>query len=155
MKLIKYPHNPILSPHARHPWENLVVCNPGVIYDRGTFYMLYRCAGEDATHFIHFGLAVSRDGFHFRRVSTQPILSPSADGEDGGCIEDPRIVKMNGCFFITYAYRPYPPGQYWLQPGNAAYNPRKHSLPKAFGQNLTCSGLLIPRIFSLPGLAPM
>ena len=109
--------------------------------------MLYRCAGKDATHFIHFGLAVSRDGFHFRRVSNQPILSPSADGEDGGCIEDPRIVKMNGCFFITYAYRPYPPGQYWLQPGNAAYNPRQHSLPKAFGQNLTCSGLLMTSDF--------
>ena len=47
MKLVKYSGNPILSPCADHPWENLVTCNPGVIYDGGTFYMLYRAAGDD------------------------------------------------------------------------------------------------------------
>lgn len=143
MKLEKYSGNPILSPNPSQPWESLVVCNPGVIHDGGVFYMLYRCAGEDPEHVIRFGLATSRDGYHFRRASTKPVLSPSKDGEDAGCIEDPRIVKIDGRFLITYAYRPYSPRQYWLARDNAAYNPRDQTQPKAFGENLTSSGLLM------------
>ena len=143
MKLEKYSGNPILSPNPKQPWESLVVCNPGVIYDQGVFKMLYRAAGDDAEHVIRFGLATSRDGFHFKRAQKTPVLSPSADGEDAGCIEDPRIVKTNGHFLITYAYRPYFPQQYWLAPNNSAYNPHDKHQPKAFGENLTSSGLLM------------
>lgn len=45
MKLEKYVGNPILSPLECNEWESLVTCNPGVIYDGGVFYMLYRAAG--------------------------------------------------------------------------------------------------------------
>jgi len=145
MKLEKYSRNPILSPNLKQPWESLVVCNPGVIHDRGTFYMLYRCAGKDAAHVIRFGLATSKDGFNFKRASTKPVLSPSVDGEDAGCIEDPRIVKIGGQFLITYAYRPYFPGRYWLAADNAAFNPRDPTQPQAFGENLTSSGLLLSK----------
>ncbi len=147
MKLEKYSGNPILSPNPRQAWESLVVCNPGVIHDQGTFYMLYRCAGNDPEHVIRFGLATSRDGFHFKRASTKPNLEPSVDGEDAGCIEDPRIVKLEGRFYITYAYRPYFPRQYWLAPDNSAYNPRDKTQPRAFGENLTSSGLLMTTDF--------
>ena len=143
MKLEKFSGNPILSPNPRQEWESLVVCNPGVIYDQGEFHMLYRAAGNDAEHVIRFGLARSADGFKFNRAQKGPVLSPSVDGEDAGCIEDPRIVKTNGHFLITYAYRPYFPQQYWLAPGNAAFNPRDKSQPRAFGENLTSSGLLM------------
>ncbi len=143
MKLDKYTGNPVLSPNAKRLWESLVVCNPGVIYDDGLFHMLYRCAGDDPEHVIRFGLATSTDGFHFKRVSGKPILSPSTDGEDAGCIEDPRIVKMDGRFLITYAYRPYFPRQYWLAPNSTAFNPRDKTQPRAFGENLTSSGLLM------------
>jgi predicted GH43/DUF377 family glycosyl hydrolase len=147
MKLKKYSNNPILSPNPRQPWENLVVCNPGVIYHQGMFLMLYRCAGNDANHVIRFGLATSKDGFCFKRASGRPNLAPSLDGEDAGCIEDPRIVKINGRFLITYAYRPYFPRKYWLQANNAAYNPHDPFQPRAFGQNLTSSGLLMTTDF--------
>ena len=147
MKLEKYSANPILSPNPKQPWESLVVCNPGVIYDQGTFYMLYRCAGNDATHIIHFGLATSKDGLNFKRSSTKPNLSPSVDGEDAGCIEDPRIVKMDGQFLITYAYRPHYPRQYWRLPNGVAYNPHDKTQPKAFGENMTSSGLLLTKDF--------
>ena len=65
MKLKKFEGNPIISPNPDHPWENLVTCNPGVIYDGGKFRMLYRAAGDDEDHVIRFGLAESEDGFHF------------------------------------------------------------------------------------------
>lgn len=142
MKLQKHPH-PILRPHPSNPWENLVVCNPGVIHEDGLFHMLYRAAGDDKDHVIHFGLATSRDGIHFERQSDSPILSPSEDGPDAGCIEDPRIVKLDGHFYVTYAYRAYKPRQYWLQPDNSAYNPKDPTLPALFGQNMTASGLLV------------
>ena len=145
MLLEKFSRNPILSPNSKQRWESLVVCNPGVIHDRGLFHMVYRCAGNDANHVIRFGLATSRDGFTFARAQATPILEPSADGEDAGCIEDPRIVKIDGQFLITYAYRPYFPRKYWLAKGNAAFNPRDKSQPRAFGENLTSSGLLMSR----------
>ncbi len=142
MKLTKYEGNPILSPCADHPWENLVTCNPGVIYDNGTFYMLYRAAGNDEDHVIRMGLATSRDGFHFQRASDQPVFGPSEDGPDSGCVEDPRIVKFGGTFYITYAYRPYAPGQYWTFPHDVVRLPKVDSYaPKAWAQSLGNTGL--------------
>lgn len=113
MKLKKDNHNPILEPNPKNSWESLAVCNPGIWYENGIFYLLYRAAGHDEDHYVHFGLATSRDGVNFERVSDQPVFSPSADGPDAGCVEDPRIVKFDDKFYVTYAYRAYPPGQYW------------------------------------------
>ena len=87
MKLKKFEGNPILSPLDSNDWESLVTCNPGVVYDNGTFYMLYRAAGNDAEHVIRLGLATSKDGFHFERVSDVPVFGPSEDGPDSGCVE--------------------------------------------------------------------
>ena len=106
MKLVKYAGNPIIAPNPDNSWENLVTCNPGVIHDDGVFYMLYRAAGDDEDHVIRLGLAQSVDGLHFERMSENPVFSPSEDGPDSGCVEDPRIVKMGGEFYVTYAYRP-------------------------------------------------
>ena len=66
-----------------------MTCNPGVFYDNGMFYMLYRAAGNDREHVIRLGLATSRDGFYFERHSDRPAFSPSVDGPDSGCVEDP------------------------------------------------------------------
>ena len=87
MKLEKYVGNPILSPLECNEWESLVTCNPGVIYDGGVFYMLYRAAGNDKEHVIRFGLAVSKDGYNFDRSSDQPVFTPSENGPDSGCVE--------------------------------------------------------------------
>lgn len=113
MKLKKYEQNPILSPNEANHWESLVTCNPGVWYDEGIFYMLYRAAGDDSEHVIRFGLATSTDGYNFVRSSDEPVFGPSADGADSGCIEDPRIVKFDDFYYVTYAFRPFAPGQYW------------------------------------------
>lgn len=113
MKLTKYPGNPILKPNPGNKWESLVVCNPGAWYEDGKFYMLYRAAGADEEHVIRLGLAESEDGFNFRRVSDRPVFEPIRDNFDGGGVEDPRIVKFDDSYYVTYAFRPYPPGQYW------------------------------------------
>jgi len=72
-----------------------------------------RRAGRANTK-IYFGLASSRDGYHFERLSNAPAFSPSADGADAGCVEDARIIKMGEWYYVTYASRAFPPGQYWI-----------------------------------------
>ena len=113
LRFEKHAENPILRPNPENDWESLVVCNPGVWYENGRFYMLYRAAGNDEEHIIRFGLAESEDGIHFTRSSDQPVFSPSSDGPDMGGVEDARIVKFEDYYYVTYAYRPFPPGQYW------------------------------------------
>jgi predicted GH43/DUF377 family glycosyl hydrolase len=142
LKLQRAPTNPVLEPHPDHSWENLAVCNPGVWYEDGLFTMIYRAAGDDLDHVIRFGLATSRDGIHFERAADQALLGPSEDGPDAGCIEDPRIVKLDGHYYITYAYRAFKPRQYWTQPNNAAFSPEDPTLPALIGRNMTASGLL-------------
>ena len=105
MKLKKFEGNPILSPLDSNDWESLVTCNPGVVYDNGTFYMLYRAAGNDAEHVISLGLATSKDGFHFERVSDVPVFGPSEDGPDSGCVEDPRIRSITSLMPIVRMHR--------------------------------------------------
>ena len=117
MKLEKCPLNPILKPNPKNAWESLCVLNPAVIYDedRQEFAMLYRAAGNDEEHRIYLGLATSKDGIHFQRMSDAPALAPDIDGPDGGGIEDPRIFRLGDAYFLTYASRPFAPGQYWLK----------------------------------------
>lgn len=117
MKLEKYEHNPILTRNEKNAWEALCVLNPAVIYndEDKRFYMLYRAAGNDKQHYIYVGLATSTDGIHFKRESNQPLIAPDYNGADGGGIEDPRLVKIDDYYFLTYASRPFAPGQYWRE----------------------------------------
>lgn len=148
MKLKKYEHNPILCPNPDNGWENLVTCNPGVIFDNGVFYMLYRAAGDDPQHVIRFGLATSRDGFHFERSGDSPVFEPSADGPDAGCVEDPRIVRFGEDFYVTYAYRIHPPGQYWTFPHDVVLLPECGcEAPESLKQNIGNTGLAMTRDF--------
>lgn len=144
MKLIKSQANPIIKPHPDHPWESLVTCNPGAWYEDGTFYLLYRGAGHDEAHVIHLGLATSKDGIHFERVSNKPVLSPTPESFDSGCVEDPRIVKFGDLFYVTYAYRPFPPGQYWLKKSYDHGWPLKEA-PVGLQYNQTNTGLAISK----------
>lgn len=115
MKLNKYEHNPILLPNPNNQWEELCVLNPAVIFndEDQLFYMLYRAAGNDKTHHIQVGLATSKDGIHFERQSDKPLIEGDPNGLDAGGVEDPRLIKMGSYFYLTYASRPFPPGQYW------------------------------------------
>lgn len=148
MKLIKYAQNPILSPNPDNYWENLVVCNPGVWNEDGVFYMLYRAAGDDVDHYIRVGLATSTDGVNFTRQSNEPVFGPSIDGPDMGGVEDPRIVKLGEEYYVTYAYRPHPPGRYWTFPHDVIQLPETGSeAPAVLKRNIANSGLAVTKDF--------
>lgn len=117
MKFEKYIHNPILKPNPENQWEERCVLNPAVIYDeeRQEFIMLYRAAGNDKRHQIKLGLATSKDGINFVRQGNKPVFEGSHEEADGGCVEDPRLMKIGDIYYLTYAARAYAPGQYWLE----------------------------------------
>ncbi|QUI21650.1 glycosidase [Vallitalea pronyensis] len=146
MKLMKYENNPIIKPNKANQWENLAVCNPGAWYEAGKFYLLYRAAGDDEDHYIYIGLAESDDGFHFKRSSNTPVLSPTPNSFDGGCVEDPRIVKFGDTYYVTYAYRPYPPGQYWLfEPDEVRSYDVGEDAPLCLKKNIANTGLALSK----------
>lgn len=111
MELERHAGNPILSPHADHPWEDLAVFDPAAWLDEATGEVsvaLPGGRGRTGVHKCWFGLARSRDGFQFERVGDGPALSPSGEGFDGATIQDPRITRMGDWFYVTYACRHYP-----------------------------------------------
>ena len=57
--------------------------------------MLYRAQDKDGTS--RLGYAESNDGIHFTR-RPQPVLSPEADYEKDGGVEDPRLVKFGDTY---------------------------------------------------------
>ena len=149
MKLKRYDKNPIISPDNKNDWESLVTTNPSAWYDEndGEVKMLYRAAGNDAEHIVRFGLAVSRNGYDFERVSDKPVFSPSKNGFDAGCVEDPRMIKIGDYYYITYATRIFPPGQYWLEGGPYVPPTCPQDFPSLVRENSTVTGLAITKDF--------
>jgi len=101
IKLKRYQDNPILKPNPKNQWESKAVFNPGAAYINGKVYLLYRAIGEYEKYISKLGLAISQDGFHFKRVGSQPVFQPEADYEKWGC-EDPRINLVEKEIYITY-----------------------------------------------------
>ncbi|KAI7164311.1 hypothetical protein KC349_g703 [Hortaea werneckii] len=95
----KYAGNPILSPDPANDWESAYLYNPTAIVLDETIFLLYRAQNASLTSSI--GLAWSTDGYNFTRLN-QPILNATEPWEEIGGTEDPRIVRINQTFFLTY-----------------------------------------------------
>lgn len=95
----QYANNPIMRPDASHPWESAYLYNPSAIVMDDMVFLLYRAQDSKKTSSI--GLAWSEDGYNFTRYS-QPIISPTEPYEMPGGCEDPRVVRVDGTFYLTY-----------------------------------------------------
>src|SRR5712671_3031609 len=89
---------PALSPQGSG-FESAGVFNPAVVKKDGRFVMLYRA--QDASGTSRIGYAESGDGVHFTRRA-EPVLSPEAAYEKNGGVEDPRLVQIDGTYYLTY-----------------------------------------------------
>jgi predicted GH43/DUF377 family glycosyl hydrolase len=89
---------PIISPQGGG-WESAGTFNPAVVVHDGKIVMLYRA--QDAHGTSRLGYAESTDGIHFTRRS-EPVLSPEADYEKDGGVEDPRLVQFEDMYYLTY-----------------------------------------------------
>ncbi|NWF91873.1 MAG: family 43 glycosylhydrolase [Syntrophaceae bacterium] len=92
-----YEKNPILRPSRGFQSKRLY--NPSVLKEGERFLMVYRAETDDGLT-GRIGLAESQDGFHFT-CHEEPVLTPGEDFDRGGC-EDPRIVKLDGVYYLTY-----------------------------------------------------
>jgi predicted GH43/DUF377 family glycosyl hydrolase len=61
--------------------------------------MLYRAQDRSGTS--RLGYATSRDGLRFTR-RPEPVLSPEAEYERDGGVEDPRLTKIGDTYYLTY-----------------------------------------------------
>ena len=89
---------PIISPQG-DGWESEGTFNPAVVMHNNKIVMLYRAQDKQGTS--RLGYAESSAGIHFTR-RPEPVLSPEADYEKGGGVEDPRLVKFGDTYYLTY-----------------------------------------------------
>jgi predicted GH43/DUF377 family glycosyl hydrolase len=89
---------PILSP-SESGFESSGTFNPAVIRRGDKFVMLYRA--QDAAGTSRLGYAESPNGVHFTK-RFGAVLAPEAEYEKGGGVEDPRLIELDGRFYLTY-----------------------------------------------------
>ena len=94
--------NPILYPDPMHSWESLKVYNPAAIYENGKVHLFYRAVGHGEDWYSSIGYAFSLDTEHFVRFP-RPILSPEDKIFELRGLEDPRVVKIDNTYFMSYA----------------------------------------------------
>ena len=89
---------PVIAPRG-NGWESSGTFNPAVVQRGDKIVMLYRA--QDKQGKSRLGYAESTDGVHFTRRD-RPVLSPEADYEKDGGVEDPRLVQFGGTYYLTY-----------------------------------------------------
>ena len=88
----------ILSP-TNLAFENMGVLNPAVYQDRNTVHILYRAVQEG--NFSTIGYAKTEGPLKIIERKKEPLISRNFDYESQG-MEDPRIVKLDGVYYVTY-----------------------------------------------------
>lgn len=106
MAIVRCKDNPIVRPDPLG-WRRAATFNPGVVYDNGRVLMYDRAAGTLKPFKTSIGLLESADGIRFRSVRNTPVFSGEMLGYPGGSVEDARVVKIGGIFYMTYALQPY------------------------------------------------
>lgn len=102
----RHSDNPIVRP-GLYDWRMAVTFNPGVIYEDEKFYLYERTAGGLRPFHCYIGLLESENGINFEHVMDQPVWTPDMAGSPFGSVQDPRVVKIDELYYMTYAFRPY------------------------------------------------
>jgi predicted GH43/DUF377 family glycosyl hydrolase len=166
---------PVLVPQPGIPWADTMLLNPTLIDEPGSrrLHMLFRATGpwprarlpgKPLPYPIFLGYATSDDdGRTWQADFSRPCLAPALASEpdaifvrarDGrnvvnhanGCIEDPRLFRLDGKLYLTTACRMFPPGPYWEHDEPTQCAPRwatagRHDLGRAARENLTVTVL--------------
>jgi len=80
-------------------FENEGVLNPGIFQEGNTVHMFYRAVRKG--NYSTIGYAKLDGPLNVVERHTEPLLTPSTDDEVHG-IEDPRIVKIDNVYHLTY-----------------------------------------------------
>lgn len=115
----RYSGNPIMKPAGKlGTWESMHVYNPAVVVRNNRYLMLYRGQNSDTTLFKHcrsqIGFASSEDGINWMRYKKNPVLKAELEYELPGGLEDPRLVELNGTYYVYYTAYAANRNSYWL-----------------------------------------
>jgi predicted GH43/DUF377 family glycosyl hydrolase len=88
----------IILERTSHEFESQAVLNPACIEDGGVTHMYYRAVKPG--NFSSIGYC-RLEGSRVIERWDHPILTPEYDYESHG-LEDPRIVKIDGLYYLTY-----------------------------------------------------
>lgn len=88
---------PLLSPSPGD--ASAGIFNPAAVRVDGKTILLTR--DQDKQGVSRIGYAESADGLHFTHAA-EPVLKAEAPYEVGGGVEDPRVVKIDGLWYLTY-----------------------------------------------------
>ncbi|NBR16293.1 MAG: pesticidal protein Cry7Aa, partial [Crocinitomicaceae bacterium] len=80
-------------------FENNATFNPGVIQDENTVHILYRATQHG--NFSTIGYAKTDGPLKVIERKTEPLVSREFEYETNG-LEDPRIVKIDDIYYITF-----------------------------------------------------
>jgi len=92
-------------------WQNKDVSSPIVYIENGIWYLFYEGRGKPNTELKtkhisslgKIGLAISNDGFHFKKISQRPIIDVGKPGDwdDRGVVPDD-LIKYNNTYYLIY-----------------------------------------------------
>lgn len=97
--MIKIKREGIVLEKTTNEFENDSVLNPAVIADGNTLHMFYRAVRTHNQSSI--GYCRMEGPLEITERKTEPLLSPQFDYESHG-MEDPRIVQIDGLYYLTY-----------------------------------------------------
>lgn len=81
-------------------FENESVCNPAVFQDGNTLHMFYRAVRKG--NYSTVGYCELEGPLEVVKRNTEPLLRAEFEYESHG-IEDPRIVNIDGLFYLSFA----------------------------------------------------
>jgi predicted GH43/DUF377 family glycosyl hydrolase len=97
--MIVFKRAGIVLQSTRHAFEAFGVFNPAVIIHKGLIHMFYRAMDKEGISTIGYCRLSSPTQVAYREE--KPILIGETPAEKMG-LEDPRIVKIDGLFYLSY-----------------------------------------------------
>lgn len=89
----------IILEKSNHGFESLGVLNPAILSEKDSVHLFYRAVSKD--NYSSIGSCQLTTPTKVERRLEIPILYPQYNYEKKG-VEDPRIVKIDGLYYLTY-----------------------------------------------------
>lgn len=97
--MLKIRREGVILKSTENNFENLAVLNPGIYQNGKAVHLIYRAVNK--SHLSCLGYARLNGPLKVAARWSKPFLMPKYSYEKKG-MEDPRIVKINSTFYLTY-----------------------------------------------------
>lgn len=97
--MIQIQKEGVILRKTTHDFESYGVLNPAIIKEGERIYMFYRAVAKN--NYSTIGFCELNGPLEVSQRYDLPVLSPMGDSESSG-IEDPRIVKIDELYYLTY-----------------------------------------------------